>query len=599
MFQIRWLWKNIDALHRVMFVLGLIISAATSTMLLINPFLTSILIDRVIIGGDSAPLIRLLVGMLSVQLLRLSLRYIMVIMLEKSSQSMLYNLRCRLFGVLQNQESRFFDRHRTGDLMTRLTGDLEWCRHMVSFISYQIVDSVVMFTTTLVFFLIIDWKLTLTLVAVTPFLTLITRSYSKKVRPHFIGMRERLSEMNTAAQENIAGNRVVKAFAREAFEQERFDKRNRSFRDANLDINRLWLRFFPAIEALANFMTVITVFIGGLFIISGDITAGQLSIFTSLAWALANPMRNLGTLLNDIQRFFTCANKVIEIYYSRPLIADMEDAEEHQEVKGNISFRDVCFSFDNVKVLDHVSFDVKAGETLAIIGPTGSGKTTIINLLARFYDVDSGEILLDGCDVRRWKLNQLRGSIGTATQDVFLFSDTVEGNIAFGNQSLSQEEVYDFAKRAAAHDFVKKMPQEYDTIIGERGVGLSGGQKQRIALARALAPRPPVLVLDDTTSAVDMETEKHIQKQLSELPYPCTKIIIAQRISSARNADQIIVLEHGRITERGTHEELLHRRGYYWETYALQNDIPFATQNDIPTGRNNTQEAVLAEGGDR
>ena len=208
------------------------------------------------------------------------------------------------------------------------------------------------------------------------------------------------------------------------------------------------------------------------------------------------------------------------------------------------------------------------------MGPTGAGKTTVINLLARFYDVKEGAILLDGCDVRRWKLQELRGTIGTATQDVFLFSDTVEGNIAFGDLSLTEEEAHDFARRAAADDFVSKMPEGYDTIVGERGVGLSGGQKQRIALARAMAVRPAVLVLDDTTSAVDMETEKYIQQQLRELPFPCTKIIIAQRISSVKDADQILVLEHGKIAEQGTHAELLRNRGYYWETFALQNDLP-------------------------
>lgn len=252
---------------------------------------------------------------------------------------------------------------------------------------------------------------------------------------------------------------------------------------------------------------------------------------------------------------------------------DRPDAEDHPKMQGKIEFDDVSFSFGKVKVLDHISFTVQPGQTLAVMGPTGSGKTTLLNLLDRFYDVDSGCIRVDDCDVRFWKLQQLRGGIGAATQEVFLFSDTVEGNIAFGNQSLTEKAAREFARRAAADDFVSKMPEGYDTIVGERGVGLSGGQKQRIALARAMAVEPAVLVLDDTTSAVDMETEKYIQKQLRELPYPCTKIIIAQRISSVKDADQIIVLQDGKIAERGTHEELLKNRGYYWETYALQNDI--------------------------
>ncbi|MDY3026760.1 MAG: ATP-binding cassette domain-containing protein, partial [Candidatus Faecivicinus sp.] len=232
------------------------------------------------------------------------------------------------------------------------------------------------------------------------------------------------------------------------------------------------------------------------------------------------------------------------------------------------------FKYDSQTVLEDVSFTVQPGQTVAVMGPTGSGKTTLIQLLARFYDVTDGTVLVDDCDVRKWKLQQLRGGIGTATQEVFLFSDTVEGNVAFGNQNLSVDEVKDFARRAAADEFVSKLPEGYDTIIGERGVGLSGGQRQRIALARALAVKPSILIMDDTTSAVDLETEQYIQNQLRSLPFETTKFIIAQRISSMRDADLILVVKDGKIAERGTHEELLKNRGYYWQTYALQNDIP-------------------------
>ena len=573
MFQLRWLWRNMDKAYRRRYITALFLSVITCTLLLVNPFLTSLLIDDVIMAENPDPLISNLGAMLAVQALRLSLRYMMIIFLEKTSQNVLYNLRSYLFGVLQYQEMRFFDRNRTGDLMTRLSADVDWCRHFLSYLSYSVVDSVTMFVSTLILFFSISWKLTLALVAVTPLLMLITKLYNQKVKPLFVDMRDKLSDMNTAAQENIAGNRVVKAFAREAYERERFHKKNQDFRDANLDINKKWLTFFPFIEILANVMTLITVFLGGLFIIWGEITPGELTIFTSLAWALANPMRNLGPLVNDLQRFSASANKIIEVYYSRPLIMDRQDAEDHPAPRGKINFEDVSFCFGPDKVLEHVSFEVQPGQTLAIMGPTGSGKTTLINLLERFYDVADGRILVDDCDVRFWKLQQLRGSIGAATQDVFLFSDTVEGNIAFGDQTLTEEEVHDFARRAAADEFVRKMPEGYDTIVGERGVGLSGGQKQRIALARAMAVKPAILVLDDTTSAVDMETEKYIQRQLRELPYDCTKIIIAQRISSVKDADQILVIQDGHIAERGTHEQLLRNQGYYWETYALQNDI--------------------------
>ena len=573
MFQLRWLWRNMDKPFRVRFIIALFLSAATSSLLLVNPQLTSTLVDKVIIPQNPDMLLEILAAMLFVQALRLVLRYTMIIFLEKSSQNVLYNLRAHLFSVLQYQEMRFFDRNRTGDLMTRLSADVDWCRHFLSYLSYTVVDSIVMFVSTLILFFTISWKMTLLLVAVTPLLMLITKMYSKKVHPLFVGMRDRLSDMNTAAQENIAGNRVVKAFAREEYEKARFHEKNKDFRDANLEINKMWLTFFPFIEILANAMSLITIFIGGLFIIWGEITPGELSVFTALAWALANPMRNLGNLINDLQRFGASANKIIEVYYSRPLIMDRQDAVDHPQPQGKINFEDVSFSFGPVKVLDHVSFEVKPGQTLAIMGPTGSGKTTLINLLDRFYDVDDGRVLVDDCDVHFWKLQQLRRAIGTATQDVFLFSDTVEGNVAFGDQSLTEEEVYDFSRRAAADEFVRKMPEGYDTIVGERGVGLSGGQKQRIALARAMAVKPAILVLDDTTSALDMETERYIQQQLRELPYSCTKIIIAQRISSVKDADQILVLQDGKIAERGTHEQLLQNKGYYWETYALQNGL--------------------------
>ncbi len=387
-------------------------------------------------------------------------------------------------------------------------------------------------------------------------------------------MREKLSEMNTAAQENIAGNRVVKAFAREEYEKKRFEEKNNAFMQSHLRINKLWLTFFPMIELLANGMMLVTVFVGGLFIIRGEMTPGQLAIFTSLSWALSNPMRELGNLLNDLQRFSTSVSKVMEIYYAKPSITNAPDAVSHDRLQGSIEFQDVSFKMDSKQILSHVSFSVEAGQTVAVMGPTGSGKTTLVQLLARFYDVTEGKVLVDGCDVKQWKLSELRSGIGTATQDVFLFSDTVEGNIAFGNQDLTLEEVKDFARRADAAEFIDHLPEGYDTIIGERGVGLSGGQRQRIALARAMAVRPGILVMDDTTSAVDSETEQYIQDQLRHLPFSCTKFIIAQRISSMRDADLILVVKDGKIMERGTHRELLRQRGYYWQTYCLQYGVP-------------------------
>lgn len=571
---IRWLWGCADHKSHVRIITAMVISAVTSLMLLVNPSLTATLVDEVIIAENPEPLLGILAVMLIVKLAREGARYLMIVLLETASQNTVYSLRRTLFAKLQFQDTRFFDRNRTGDLMTRMSADLDWCRHFISYMDYAVVDCVFMFLGTLILFFCVSWKLTLCLAVVTPILMLITKVYSGKVRPLFVAMRERLSEMNTAAQENIAGNRVVRAFAREKFEEEAFEQRNAAFRDSQLAINKMWLSFYPFIELLANSMTIITVFLGGFFIILGEITPGELTIFTQLSWALSNPMRQLGNLINDTQRFATSATKIMELYYGRPHIADRPDAVDHADMEGAIAFKNVTFHFDRQEVLHDISFAVKPGQTLAIMGPTGSGKTTIINLLARCYDVSSGIVEVDGCDVKNWKLQQLRRHLGVATQDVFLFSDTVDGNIAFGNQALTEAQVHEYARIADADEFISKLSEGYDTLIGERGVGLSGGQKQRIALARALAMEPRILIMDDTTSALDSETERYIQEQLRHLPFPCTKIIIGQRISAVKDADQILILQEGKITERGTHEELLKNHGYYWETYALQNDLP-------------------------
>lgn len=396
--------------------------------------------------------------------------------------------------------------------------------------------------------------------------------FAKRVRPMYIDLRERLSQLNTTTQENISGNRVVKAFAREEFEIEKFTEKNVNYSTANKKAALVWLDYFPYLESFAQGFNVILMLAGGLFLMEGRITFGEFAAFSSLIWAISNPMRNIGIIINDIQRFFASLTKIIDIYYARPNIVNEHKSIQKRRYEGRIEFDQVRFKYDSATVLDDVSFTVEPGETIAIMGSTGSGKTTIINLIPRFYDVSAGRVLVDGVDVRQLELDELRDNIGMATQDVLLFSDTIDGNIAYGDPDLPEEEAMAYAGLAAAHDFISKMPEGYDTVVGERGVGLSGGQKQRIALARALAVHRPILILDDTTSAVDLETEEHIQKSLRDLDYPCTKIIIAQRVSTTSQADRILILDGGRLIEEGTHAELLAKRGYYYDVFMLQNE---------------------------
>lgn len=571
MFRIKWLWKYMGE-KRNLFVVAMVLSAVTSAMLVINPMLSQKLIDEVITPQNTDLLLPILGAMLAVQLARLTMRYTMIVLLEKSSQCTFNGLRRKMYDVLQNEDARFYHGIRTGDLMTRMTNDLDLVRHAIAWISYVTVDSIVVFLAALIYLGSVNIELMLCLAAITPFILLITRFFSRIIHPMFVMLRQKLSSLNTVAQENIEGNRVVKAFAREEYENQKFEEKNEDYRQMNLKTTYVGVKFHPLIDLLSQSLTVTTLLVGGIFMIQGKLTAGEILAFSSLTWALANPLRNLGMLINDIQRFFASCQMIIEIFYAQPSIADRYQAKDPgKRPEGDVEFRDVSLKIDGTMILDDISFHVKPGQTLGIIGTTGSGKTTLTGMLTRVNDPTSGEVLLDGEPVQSYTLQALRRYIGVAMQDVFLFSDTVDANIAYGRPDMPFEEVQDYARRAGADEFIRRMEEGYDTLVGERGVGLSGGQKQRLSLARALAIRPSVLILDDTTSAVDMETEKYLQEQLRQLDFPCTKIIIAQRISSIEDADLILVLDGGKIIERGTHRELLRNKGFYRHIWAIQN----------------------------
>jgi ATP-binding cassette subfamily B protein len=556
---------------RVQFASAMLLSAATSGMLIINPMLSQKLIDDVITPGNTEPLIPLLVTMFVVQVVRLGMRYTMHMLLERESCTAMTVIREDMFRMVQGQDYRFLGKFPTGNLMTRMTQDLDRVRHTVAWVSFAFMDSVATFAFALSFLIFINWQLALSLTAVTPIILLVSARFVKIIRPRFVLLREKLTRLGTAVTENIDGNRVVKAFAREDHEINKFESHNAEFRDVSSGNAVIAARYQPIMELLSNLLGIITLVVGGVFLIDGRISGGQYLAFSSLTWALANPLRMLAVILADLQRYNATAAMLREVVESPKGFTDAPGAVELAErPAGAVEFRNVSLAINGNTILDNISFKAGAGDTIGILGSTGSGKTSLVNLITRFYEPDSGEVLLDGVDVRKYTMSSLRRHIGLAMQDVFLFSDSVKNNVAYGRPDLGEETVQRRALQADADGFIRGMENSYDTLVGERGVGLSGGQRQRIALARALAVSPAILILDDTTSAVDSETEQYIQQQLRGLDFKCTKIIIAQRISSFRGANQILVMDKGRIVERGLHEELLANKGFYHHIWRLQ-----------------------------
>ena len=549
---------------------GLVLQTVTIITRLILPRLTTSVVNDVITDGHYDMLYTLCAYILFLTILRAASNFFRSISFERVGSSVAYDVRTGLYAHLEDMPWEFYDHNRVGEIMSRMTGDLNGVRSFISNTIVSIYDNVLCFVGSFVFMMFMSWQVTLMVLVMAPAIALVAWQFNKRIRPVFREVREQNAVLNTRTQENLAGIHVVKAFAREDYEEEQFKKDNRDLLDMNMKATWIWSNFMPFMDLLSSLCTPITLAGGALMVSMGKMDIGTLVGVTGYIWMLTNPMRQVAGIINTTAQAVTSAEKLLYYIDLGSSLKEAPDAVSPDEYKGHVVLDHVTFSYGDTPVLKDICLEAKPGETIAVMGATGAGKSTLVTLLGRFYDVQAGSVIIDGIDVRKHKLKPLRRQIGYVMQDTFLFSDTIEDNIRYGEPDAEMDKVKQAARVAQADEFIEKCPQAYDTIVGERGMGLSGGQKQRTAIARAVLINPAILILDDSTSAVDMETEYEIQQQLKEVLKNRTTFVIAHRISSVKNADQIIVLKDGAIAERGKHRELIEKGGIYAQMVADQ-----------------------------
>jgi len=493
-------------------------------------------------------------------------------MSQALSENIAFDLRNDIFTKIQRLSFSYHDRNRTGQLMIRATDDVERLRVFIGQGLLMALQALILLAGTLIILLATNVRLTLVVLPVLPIALIIFMIFGSVAQPLFIEVQKRLGRVNTTLQENLAGLKVVKAFTSEPREQARFDESIESLRQQRTKVSRIFSFLFPFIFLIANLGQAAVLYFGGRQILDGTLTLGEWQKFSLYLVYVFLPMGQLGFIISLMAQAGASADRIFEILDAKNEVENKPDAVALDEVTGQVEFDHVTFRYfaGSEPVLSAISFAAEPGQTIALLGGTGSGKSSIINLIPRFYDVSAGRVLIDGHDVRDVTLESLRQNIGIVLQETVLFSGTIRENIAFGRPDASDDDIIAAARAAAAHDFITDFPQGYDTPVGERGATLSGGQKQRVAIARALLLDPHILILDDSTSSVDLNTEYEIQKALDKLMEGRTSFVIAQRISTVLNADLILVLDKGQIVARGTHEELMENSPIYAEIYHSQ-----------------------------
>ncbi|QAY66101.1 ABC transporter ATP-binding protein [Paenibacillus protaetiae] len=565
--------KDFYWVERKYMITSIVCLMCATALGLVYPNLLRILIDDVIKPRDFDKVPALALTVVGVVAVKATLQFFHGFFGGRLGNRVAYRLRNASYDKLQTLSYSYYDKAKTGDLMSRLTADLEAIRNFIGFGFAQILNMFLMVIFGAAMMFSISWQLTLVTLVTMPFLALTAVRFEKNIHPAFRQMRLAMSHLTTAVQENITGVRTVKSFAREPHEVNKFSKRNEEYKENQVGAALLWAKFFPVMELLANLSMVILLAFGGYLVIQENLKLGEFVAFFSMIGYIIGPMWNMGFQINNYTQSKASGERVLQLLNEHVDVRNTEHpvVVDEQMIKGHVRFEHVTFNYpDKQPALIDINIDAPAGSVIGLLGATGSGKSTIIQLLMHAYNVKNGRITLDGIHIQEMDVQHLRSQIAPVFQETFLFSSSIRNNIAYGVKDVTQEQIEYAAKLAKAHDFIMELPLGYDTVVGERGLGLSGGQKQRIAIARALIRNPRILILDDATSAVDMETEHEIQAGFKELMAGRTTFIIAHRISSLRHADEIIVLDNGRIVQRGTHDQLIRSSGPYRDTYNIQ-----------------------------